>query len=157
MSDLSHSQSLRDGRFSETGQIYMVTSTVVDRRPVFSDWRIGRLLVAELKDAQERNLARSLAWVIMPDHFHWLLELQQADLSTLLQQVKSRTCKAVNRATGSRGSLWQDGFHDIAVREEDDLVKFARYIVANPLRAGLVSRLGDYPLWDAVWLGDQAG
>jgi len=28
----------------------------------------------------------------------------------------------------------------------------ARYIVANPLRAGLVERLGDYPLWDAVWL-----
>jgi hypothetical protein len=28
----------------------------------------------------------------------------------------------------------------------------ARYIVANPLRAGLTRRLGDYPLWDAIWL-----
>jgi len=28
----------------------------------------------------------------------------------------------------------------------------ARYIVANPLRAGLVERIGDYPLWDATWL-----
>jgi hypothetical protein len=28
----------------------------------------------------------------------------------------------------------------------------ARYIIANPLRAGLVDRIGDYPLWDAMWL-----
>jgi hypothetical protein len=33
-----------------------------------------------------------------------------------------------------------------------DLQSVARYIVANPLRAGLVKHLGDYPLWDAIWL-----
>jgi putative transposase len=32
------------------------------------------------------------------------------------------------------------------------MTSIARYIVANPLRAGLVERLGDYPHWDAVWL-----
>ena len=31
-------------------------------------------------------------------------------------------------------------------------MKLARYVVANPLRAGLVEKLGDYPLWDAVWV-----
>ena len=48
--------------------------------------------------------------------------------------------------------LWQEGFHDHALRKEEDLVKLARYIVANPLRAGIVSKIADYPLWDAVWL-----
>ncbi len=43
-------------------------------------------------------------------------------------------------------------FHDRAMRKEEDLKAAARYIVANPLRAGLVERCGDYPLWDAVWL-----
>jgi putative transposase len=38
------------------------------------------------------------------------------------------------------------------VRKEDDLVGLARYLVANPLRAGLVQRIGEYPHWDAVWL-----
>jgi putative transposase len=48
--------------------------------------------------------------------------------------------------------LWQKGYHDRAIRREEDLLAVARYIVANPLRAGLVKRVGDYPLWDAVWL-----
>jgi putative transposase len=38
------------------------------------------------------------------------------------------------------------------LRHEDDLAKLPRYIVANPLRAGLVERVGDYSHWDAVWL-----
>jgi len=38
------------------------------------------------------------------------------------------------------------------MRKEEDLQALARYIVANPLRAGLVKRVGDYPHWDAMWL-----
>ncbi|MGH8412134.1 MAG: REP-associated tyrosine transposase, partial [Pseudomonas sp.] len=38
------------------------------------------------------------------------------------------------------------------IRRDEDLPAVARYIVANPLRAGLVEKIGDYPLWDAVWL-----
>jgi REP element-mobilizing transposase RayT len=48
--------------------------------------------------------------------------------------------------------VWQNGFHDHALRQEEDLAEVARYIVANPLRAGLVERLGDYPHWHAIWL-----
>jgi hypothetical protein len=48
--------------------------------------------------------------------------------------------------------VWKPGFHDRALRHEDSMVDAARYIVANPLRAGLVERVGDYPFWDAIWL-----
>ena len=44
------------------------------------------------------------------------------------------------------------GLHDHAVRSDEDFRALARYVVANPLRAGLVSQIGDYPLWDAAWL-----
>jgi REP element-mobilizing transposase RayT len=88
----------------------------------------------------------------MPDHFHWLIELQRGSLSGLMQRTKSLSTKSVNLCTGRKVSLWQQGFHDRALRREEDLVKLARYIVANPLRAGLVERLGDYPLWDAIWV-----
>ncbi|MBA5983593.1 transposase, partial [Pseudomonas sp. MD195_PC81_125] len=64
---------LRLGRHSETGRAYFVTSVVYDRQPVFSDWRTGRLLVAEFRHAHEQGLLESIAWVIMPDHFHWLM------------------------------------------------------------------------------------
>ena len=87
----------------------------------------------------------TLAFVIMPDHLHWLLCLEQATLSTVVGAVKSVTAHAYGC------TLWQEGFHDHALRKEEDLVETARYIVANPLRAGLVKRLGDYPHWHAVW------
>ena len=48
--------------------------------------------------------------------------------------------------------MWQAAFHDHALRKEENLHEIARYIVANPLRAGLVSSLAEYPHWDAVWL-----
>ncbi len=41
---------------------------------------------------------------------------------------------------------------DAATMARNNTVKMARYVVANPLRAGLVERIGDYPLWDAIWV-----
>src|SRR3989344_3545810 len=67
-------------------------------------------------------------------------------------EEKSRITLALNRSLERDGSLWQHGFHDRAIRRDEDLPAVARYIVANPLRAGLVEKIGDYPLWDAVWL-----
>ena len=43
------------------------------------------------------------------------------------------------------------------VRRDEDLRGLARYIVANPLRAQLVQRIGDYPHWDAMWLDEGEG
>jgi hypothetical protein len=56
----------------------------------------------------------------------------------------------VSRQLGQ--AVWQSGFHDRALRQEEELQTIARYIVANPLRAGLVKRVGDYAHWDAMWL-----
>jgi len=105
-----------------------------------------------MMNAQHWNQAQSLAWVVMPDHLHWLMQLEDASLESLMRQVKSRSSKAVNERSARTGQLWQAGFHDRALRKEEDLLASARYIVANPVRAGLVKRVGDYPLWDAVWL-----
>ncbi|MGV8920270.1 MAG: REP-associated tyrosine transposase [Pseudomonas sp.] len=146
-----HSHSLRTGRFSQHGRIYLVTFKVLYRRRVFEDWRLGRMLVGEMRQASKEGLIGYLAWVIMPDHVHWLFELKHGSLASLIRRVKSRSGIAINKAQGREGRFWQLGYHDIAVRYDDDLKEFARYIVANPLRAGLVRRVGDYPLWDAVW------
>lgn len=149
---LSHAQRLRTGRFSESGRIYLLTTTVHKRMPLFRDFDLGRLLVAELRAAHEQGWVSSLAWVVMPDHLHWLVELHERSLDELMQRVKSNSSRLINRRLGRAGPLWQDGYHDRALRRDEDLQVAARYVVANPLRAGLVERLGDYPHWDAVWL-----
>ncbi|KNH20868.1 transposase [Pseudomonas syringae] len=152
MPDLPASNRLRIGRYAEPNRIYLLTTNTLGREPVFNDFVLGRLVVAQFRTAQDQGWANSLAWVVMPDHFHWLIELQQGSLSGLMQKTKSLSTKAVNLSVGRKISLWQQGFHDRALRREEDLVKLARYVVANPLRAGLVERLGDYPLWDAIWV-----
>ncbi|WP_434625286.1 transposase [Pseudomonas sp. Z1-29] len=152
MSDLPASHRLRTGRYGELSRIYLLTTNTADRKPVFHDFALGRLVVEQFRCAEDKRWAKSLAWVVMPDHFHWLVELQQSSLNELMQKTKSLSARAVNISTGYRGSLWQPGYHERALRQEDGLIVMARYVVANPLRAGLVKRLGDYPLWDAIWL-----
>ena len=145
------SRVLRQGRVSTPGQVYLVTTVVRERAPVFRDWSAARVAcrVAQcgLRDS------RFLAWVLMPDHFHGLLLVgDSAPLSQVMQSFKGRVATEVNRLLGRSGSLWQTTFHDHAMRREEDLEAAARYIVANPVRAGLVTNVGDYPFWNADWL-----
>ena len=148
----SHANQLRTGRYSQSGQIYLLTAVTHLREPVFSDWRAGRLVVDQFRQAQTEGYADSLAWVAMPDHFHWLVELQNSTLAQLMLATKSRSARAINAYLGRSGRFWQKGFHDRALRREENQLAAARYIVANPMRARLVRRVHDYPLWDAVWL-----
>ncbi|UCJ18903.1 transposase [Pseudomonas sp. MM211] len=146
---------LRSGRFSERGRIYLLTAVTLHRQPIFGDWQLARFLVAEMRRLHDGMHLRSLAWVIMPDHLHWLIQLENMPLEKLMRQLKSRSAISINHYSGRTGRLWQKGFHDHALRHADALLPTARYIVANPLRAGLVRHLADYPLWDAVWLQGQ--
>jgi len=150
---LAHAADLRLGRFSEAGRLYLVTTVVRARRPVFAEFALARLAIGELRRCDELGRCRTLAFVLMPDHLHWLIRLDGGELSRVVGDFKANAAKAVNRRRGMAGlALWQHGFHDHALRREDDLAASARYLVANPLRAGLVKRVGDYPHWDAVWL-----
>ena len=146
-----HSRNLRKGRVSEPNRAYLISTATEGREQLFSDWRCGRLVVQTLRSEEAR--AKTLAFVVMPDHLHWLLQLgEDATLDAVVGDVKSVSAHRLNRHLGRRGKVWQAGYHDHALRTDEDLVSVARYVVANPLRAGLVKRLGEYPLWDAIWL-----
>ncbi len=89
----------------------------------------------------------------MPDHWHGLVVLGGMDtLSSLVGRVKGALARAANSADGTFGPVWAAGFHDRALRFEDDLRVTARYVVMNPVRARIVTRIGLYPFWDATWI-----
>jgi REP element-mobilizing transposase RayT len=152
MPEAARACGLRKGRYSEVGRVYLLTAVVEQRQPIFSDLKAGRLLVGQMRAADQTGMVHSLAWVVMPDHLHWLVELKPDSLAQLMCRVKSRSSRSVNLLRGNSERLWQRGYHDRALRRDEDLKAAARYIVMNPLRGGLVQRLGDYPLWDAIWL-----
>ena len=84
---------------------------------------------------------------------HWLFQLtDSATLSSVMKGFKAWSAQRVNCYLGRQGTLWQKAFYDHAVRKDEDVRGIARYIVANPLRSGLVKNIGDYPHWDAIWL-----
>ncbi|QIB52663.1 transposase [Pseudomonas sp. OIL-1] len=141
-----HASDLRIGRTSEPGRLYLVTTVTLNREPVFANLASARTLINTLRSELSRNQIQTWAYVVMPDHFHWLMQLNHEALSAVVGRVKGLTAKQLGQ------SIWQSGFHDRAVRKEDDLKAMARYIIANPLRAGIVESVANYPHWDAVWL-----
>ena len=144
---------LRKGRVSLPQQAYLVTTATIKRAPVFLDFEAGCVAARCFEDRTILGDTQMLAWVLMPDHAHWLLQLGASDtLSIVVNRVKSASARLVNRSLGKQGSLWQPAFYDHALRSDEDFRSVARYVVANPLRAGLVRRVGDYPFWNAVWI-----
>jgi len=149
-----HGKNLRKGRFSEPGRIYQLTCVSYRRQHFFSNFASARLVVQALM--QEQLRAATLCFVLMPDHLHWLIQLQQnISLATIMQSIKSRSSHNINRRLGRTGRVWQQGYHDHGLRREEDVKDTARYIIANPIRAGLVASVMDYPHWDAVWIEER--
>jgi len=143
----NYQKDLRIGRYSQQNQIYHITFTTINRTPIFQDFAKARTLISILKQSDQLQHTSTLAYVVMPDHIHWLIQLTGGQsLPNVIKTVKSK-------ASVQLGSpIWQTGFYDHAVRKDEDIQTIARYIVANPIRAGLVTIVGDYPHWDAMWL-----
>jgi len=101
----------RLGRVSIPGQIYHVIAATKNRRPHFAVFERGRFVVQALMRVQTQSIATTIAYVVMPDHLHWLMQIhRQMDLSTCVGNIKSYSARKSNATTGSRGSVWQRGF-----------------------------------------------
>ncbi len=143
----------RNGRYSESNRVYHVTTTTFERKRLFRCLECGRFAILAMRAQAIAGNATTLAFVVMPDHLHWLLRLTgNSTLPSIMNSVKSGAARRITRHHGRPERVWQKGFYDRAIRCEEDLEDVARYIVTNPLRAGLVKSLSQYPLWDAIWV-----
>jgi len=144
---------LRRGRVSFQDGIYLVAAATHGRIALFGDFHAARTASRCFADPLILGETSMLAWVLMPDHAHWLIQLGgKTPLGVCIGRIKSASSREVNRACRRSGSVWAPAFHDHALRADEDVEAAARYLVANPLRAGLVERIGDYPYWNAVWI-----
>ncbi|MGH8051733.1 MAG: REP-associated tyrosine transposase [Arenimonas sp.] len=141
-------RALREGRHSCPRQIYSITSVCINREKLFSDYANARLAVKALNSKQLWPDAKCLAWVVMPDHMHVLIELGDKEpLPLAVQRIKSLIAIAINQERNLRRPIWQRGYFDHAIRKDEDVWFAARYILNNPVRAGLAVNIGDYPYW----------
>ena len=92
---------------------------------------------------------RLLAWVIMPNHVHAVIEtLPGFPLDGVIHSWKSFTAKRANRLSGRTGAFWMGDYFDRYVRDEAHLWDVMRYMEENPVKAGLVRFAGEWP-----WMG----
>jgi putative transposase len=98
--------------------------------------------------------------VVMPDHVHLIFQpivdraaSEILSLPEIMSGMKGGSAHAVNKALGRKGPVWQPEFFDHVIRSGESLDQKIRYVMNNPVRAGLVDRPQDYQwLWtDREW------
>jgi putative transposase len=129
---------------------YFITACAHMHQNLFQRDEVANLLVATLfryRDAGEFQLHE---YVVMPDHIHVLLSLDdQRALGRAVQLVKGGFSHALREAGISLRAVWQPGYHDRRVRDEGEHAEFARYIRENPVRKKLVNDASKYPFSSA--------
>lgn len=93
---------------------------------------------------------RLLAWVVMPNHVHVLIQ-PEVPLPGIVQSWKSFTAKTINRVLGLRGRFWQPDYYDRFIREDGHLHTVITYIEGNPVNAGLCCSAEEWLFSSAKW------
>ncbi|CAA7613781.1 transposase [Magnetospirillum sp. SS-4] len=93
---------------------------------------------------------RLLAWVIMPNHVHVVVE-PNIPLADLLHSWKSFTAKAINTVMGRSGRVWQPDYFDRFVRDSRHLERVIQYVEFNPVTAGLCRAPAAWRWGSAYW------
>jgi REP element-mobilizing transposase RayT len=84
---------------------------------------------------------------------HVLVALGSGEsLSHLMGRVKAVSAQIARAVTKSDCRIWASAFHDHALRRDELVAVAARYIIANPVRSGLVETPWQWPFWDSEWL-----
>ena len=105
-------KNLRKGRYSQANQIYHITTATSNRQPLFSDFYLARKIINTIKLSDTLGYTTTLAFVIMPDHIHWLMQLaHKASLQQVIRSMKSQTAKAYGQP------IWQAGYYDHAIQD----------------------------------------
>ncbi|WP_290620738.1 transposase [Immundisolibacter sp.] len=100
-----HGRDLRKGRWSLSGQVYLLTVVTVYRAPRFAEWTVARQAVRAFHSPQVAAHVTTLAFVVMPDHVHWQAQLNHG--GTVSEAVRLYKV-TVSVALG--GGAWQRAF-----------------------------------------------
>jgi putative transposase len=126
-------------------QRYFLTTCTAFRRPLFTNAALVSTVVEQLMDNAEHFELAILAYVLMPDHLHVLAEAEseRSDFTAFVKRFKQITGFRHRQETGK--PLWQHGYHERVLRDDEATEAVVRYILENPIRAGLSVKLGEYP------------
>lgn len=134
-------------RYYDAGESIFITQIVKDRKPAFQNPASVQLLLTTFEEVNKFHPFTTLAYVILPDHFHFLIKpTGQSNFSQIMHSLKSNFTKSYKQAFNIQGSLtfWQRRFWDHIIRDEIDLENHIHYIHFNPSKHGYIQDSADW-------------
>lgn len=125
--------------------LYHVTARGDRREAIFDDDLDRRLFLSTLEQVVKRFNWVCHAWCLMDNHYHLLIQTPDGNLSKGMRQLNGVYTQASNRRHRRVGHLFQGRFKGILVDGEAYLLELSRYVVLNPVRAGMVKAPADWP------------
>lgn len=131
-------------RYYCEGNTYFVTTVTCKRQPILVN-NID-LVWQALRRVKRRIHYELIAWAVMPDHLHLILDPKEADLSDVIKRIKLSFAKCYrDKIATPKKRVWQYRFWDHVIRDQDDLNRHIDYVHYNPVKHGLSTSPMDYP------------
>lgn len=149
----------RKARKKSASVIYHVMLRGIDRQLIFEDAEDYERFLSILQECREISCFKLHAYCLMGNHVHILLKVQDDSLETIFKKIGGRYVYYYNVKYQRVGHLFQDRFKSEPVEDDAYFLTVLRYIHQNPVKAGLCSKVGDYPyssfgeyLSDSAWV-----
>jgi putative transposase len=129
-----------------SARVFFVTTKTSMARRLLQSERNAMLLIEVLRSNVAAGRFQLDDFVIMPDHLHLLMTLPgDVTIEKAMQFIKGGFSYRLKRDFGYQGEVWQRGFSEVRITDEQSFLQYRAYIVENPVRAGLVNSAKEYP------------
>jgi len=135
----------RPPRIEYPGACYYVTGRALQGRKSFKDDRDYRAFEQVLESVVNRFNWLLQSFVLLPDHYHLVIEVPEANLSKGMRQLNGVYTQHYNRRHEAEGPLFHGRFKSVLFEKEAYLLPICRHTALNPNRLGLVVETADYP------------
>jgi len=140
--------------------MYFVTMNTYQREPVLTEPDVLAAFRCALKRARDKYPLEVHAWVVMPDHMHFVIRTHHIELGRFIACFKSHMTRALpkysskkynlndkfkQRRRAKRGSLWHKGFYEHWIADQADYERCIKYCVYNPVKHGYANRPWEWP------------
>lgn len=127
--------------------VFFLTIVTRDRTPWIAENSLYGLLISEMKRLSNVMNSRFKAWVILPEHMHWLLAPGNKDYSDVVGVFKRGVGAELKRVGAIRRGtrLWQDRFWEETIRDEAHYGRCIEYMHWNPVKHGLAVSAREWP------------
>jgi REP element-mobilizing transposase RayT len=135
----------RQWRIEYPGAFYHILSRGNERQEIFRSDDDREMFIDLIGEFSDRFQIDMIAYVLMGNHYHLLIKTPNGNLAKSMQWLGTAYTRKFNNRHGRNGHLFQGRYKSILVENESYLLRLSCYIHRNPLRAGIVNRLANYP------------